>query len=167
MIVRDKGNARHKPPATIFIPSRQIAKGHAITAHEIAHLLTQGWASLVLKEGLAVYVQFRMGEQQGWPNYRRSVHAAARHWRGNDRIAIRSPADAEAALKGRRKGQRQKLLAAYSVSGSWVMWLLEEKFAGDIRRFLSTLYRTDDYEAALNQPYDELHEEWRAFLSSR
>ena len=167
VIVRDEGNARHKPQATIFIPSRQIAKRYAITAHEITHFLTQGWASLVLKEGLAVYVKFHLGEQQGWPNYRRPVHAAARHWIENNATAIRSPTDAEAALQGRRKGQRQKLLATYSVSGSWVMWLLEKKFSGDIQRFLTTLYRSGDYRVALNERDTDLYVQWRAYLNSR
>ena len=85
LVVRGKGIARHKPPATILIPAKQVAKKYAITAHEITHLLTQGWASRVLKEGLAVYTQYRFGEQQGWPNYRRSVHAAARRWIGDER----------------------------------------------------------------------------------
>lgn len=122
---------------------------------------------MVLKEGLAVYVQFHLGEQQGWPNYRRSVHAAARHWIGNNATAIRSSTDAEAALQGRRKGQRQKLLAAYSVFGSWVIWLLEKKFSGDIQRFLTTLYRSGDYSVALNERDTDFYVQWRAYLNSR
>lgn len=47
--VRPDGLGRHFPPAAIRIPAETVCKGTAITAHEIAHLLTQGWASAVLK----------------------------------------------------------------------------------------------------------------------
>ncbi|MGB0555222.1 MAG: hypothetical protein ACPGQV_22085 [Alphaproteobacteria bacterium] len=80
--VHDSGIARHFPPATIRISSRLLRKSTVITAHEIIHLLSQGWASQVLKEGLAIYLQARFGEQRGWPNYprtpRRSAILAAR-----------------------------------------------------------------------------------------
>ena len=167
VIVRKKGNARHKPPATIFIPSRLIPKRHAITAHEITHLLTQGWASQILKEGLAVYAQYRFGEQQGWPNYRRSVHDAARRWRNDPRIAVDTPGAAESALRKARKGETARRLAAYSVAGSWVAWILEVKMGGDIARFLGRLYRTGDYEATLGANYGRLLTEWRAYLDAR
>ncbi|GEM_PF-1544167 len=166
LVVRGKGIARHKPPATIFIPVRLIAKSTAITAHETTHLLTQGWASRVLKEGLAVYTQYRLGEQQGWPNYRRSVHAAARRWIGDDSVTVRTPDEAAAAFRRAGKGDTKLKLAAYSVSGSWVMWIVERKLGGGIRRFLDTLYRKGDYEAALGQHYPALVAEWRAYLQA-
>jgi len=78
--VHDSGIARHFPPATIRIPTRLLRKSTVITAHEITHLLSQGWASQVLKEGLASYLQARFGGQRGWPNYRRTLHGAARYW---------------------------------------------------------------------------------------
>jgi hypothetical protein len=164
VIVRDKGNAFHKPPATIHIPSRLIRKSHAITAHEITHLLTQGWASRVLKEGLAVYAQQRFGEQQGWPNYRRSVHAAARHWLSDKRVAIRTLEDAETTFRTAQPGETERKLAAYSLAGSWVSWILDMKLDGDITRFMSQLYRSGDYEGVLKQPAEGLEQEWRAFI---
>ena len=75
--IHDAGIARHFPPATIRIPTRLLRKSTVIAAHEITHLLAQGWASQVLKEGLASYLQARFGEQQGWPNYWRTLHDAA------------------------------------------------------------------------------------------
>ncbi len=162
--VRDKGNAFHKPPSTIHIPSRLIRKSHAITAHEITHLLTQGWASRVLKEGLAVYAQQRFGEQQGWPNYRHTVHAAARRWMSDNPVAIRTLGDAETALRNAQPGETARKLAAYSFAGSWVMWILDVKLNGDVTRFMSQLYRSGDYESALKQTGKSLEREWRAFI---
>ena len=47
------------------------------------------------------------------------------------------------------------------------MWIVERKLGGGIRRFLDTLYRSGDYEAALGQPYPALVAEWRAYLETR
>lgn len=164
LIVRDRGNAYHKPPATIVIPTRQISKRHAITAHEITHLLTQGWASQILKEGLAVYVQERFGEQQGWPNYRRSAHAVARRWMRDGTTGIQTLAEAEATLQRPPSGNRKQRLAAYSLAGSFVRWLIETKFDGGVDRFLAKLYRSGDYQSALNRSNDALRGEWRRDL---
>ena len=78
--VHDSGIARHFPLATIRIPARFLRKSTVIAANEITHLLSQGWVSQVLKEGLASFLQARFGEQQGWPNYRRTLHDAERYW---------------------------------------------------------------------------------------
>jgi hypothetical protein len=75
--IHDAGIARHFPPATIRIPTQLLRKSTVIAAHEITHLLSQGWASQVLKEGLASYLQARFVEQQGWPNCRCTLHGAA------------------------------------------------------------------------------------------
>lgn len=166
LIVRDKGIAYHEPPATIHIPSTRIGKRHAVTAHEITHLLTQGWASRFLKEGLAVYAQYKFGEQQGWPNYRRSVHTAAQRWLAGKDNKIRTPKDAEFALRTARVGERRLRLAAYSVAGSWVMWIIEQKFGGDITRFMSDLYRSGNYDGVSSGGIEELTHEWRAFLAA-
>ena len=108
--VRDSGVARHFPPASIRIPSHLVRNGTAITAYEIVHLLAQGWASQVFNEGLAVYLQERIGEQSGWPNYRRTVDAAARHWRQRKDIGVRTLAMAETAMRGGRKAGAERRL---------------------------------------------------------
>ena len=167
MVVREKGIAHHRPPASIYIPTRLIVKDHAITAHEITHLLTQGWASQVLKEGLAVHVQYRFGEQQGWPNYRRTVRAAARHWRNDPGLAVHTPNDADRVLRPPGGDKMERRRAAYSIAGSWVMWLIERKFDSVVGRFLDSLYRSGDYQSALNQNYASLLQEWRSFLKTQ
>lgn len=166
IIVRDKGIAYHEPPTTIHIPSARITKRYAITAHEMTHLLTQGWASQVLKEGLAVYTQYKFGEQQGWPNYERSVHAAAQQWLSDKDNNIRTPKEAEFALRTARRGERRLRLSAYSIAGSWVMWIVEQKFDGDIARFMKELYRSGDYGSVVSGGIEALTREWRAFLAA-
>jgi hypothetical protein len=47
------------------------------------------------------------------------------------------------------------------------MWLIEYKFAGDPERFLKKLYRSGDYDVALNQSYASLLQEWRVFLKTQ
>lgn len=166
VIVRDRGIAYHEPPTTIHIPSARITKRYAITAHEMTHLLTQGWASRVLKEGLAVYAQYKFGEQQGWPNFRHSVHAAAQQWLVDKNNKIRTPKEADFALRTAGRGERRLRLAAYSIAGSWVMWIVEQKFEGDITRFMDDLYRSGNYDNVLSGGIEALTQEWYAFLAA-
>lgn len=163
--VRRNGVARHLPPATIVIPSRLVSEARAITAHELTHLLTQGWANGLLKEGLAVYAQDKLGEQAGWPNDGRSVHRVAEKAVAAPKPMVRGPGDANRVLSTRNPGRTALRRAAYAVAGSWVTWLIEEKFGGDVSRFMATLYGTGSYTAALGQPFQPLRTEWRAFVA--
>lgn len=162
--VRPTGVARHLPPADIVIPAGLIRAGRAITAHEITHLVTQGWANGLLKEGLAVYAQDRIGEQPGWPNDGRSIHAVALATITRTEPLVRGPADAAQVLATRNPGKAELRRAAYSVAGSWVTWLIDVKFGGDVARFMATLYRSGDYKKALGQPFKPLRAEWRDYL---
>lgn len=165
--VRNSGIGRHFPPAAIRIPSRLIRKSTAITAHEITHLLSQGWANRVLKEGLATYLQNRLGEQNGWPNYRRSVHGAARHWGRKRDVGVRDLAAAEAVLSKGLRATSQARQAAYSLSGSWVQWLIEEKLDGNITRFMGEIYRTENYRQVFGFPLRHLQAKWQTEVMGR
>jgi hypothetical protein len=77
---------------------------------------------------------------------------------------VRGPAAANRVLSTRNPDKPELRRAAYAVAGSWVTWLIDDKFAGDIGRFMAALYRTGDYRAALGRPFDELEREWRAGL---
>ncbi|MCP5368320.1 MAG: hypothetical protein H6907_10790 [Hyphomicrobiales bacterium] len=164
VVVADRPVAFHRPPATVHIPSRTLRRGTAITAHEITHLLARGWASQVLKEGLAVYAQERVGTARGWPNYRRTVHATAARLSAPAGAAVKSPADAETVLGGPARKDVAARRAAYAVAGSWVQWLIEEIFAGDTARFMDRLYRSGDYRAATGESHAGLQARWRAFI---
>ncbi len=169
--VRAQGVGRHFPPSAIRIPRDTVLKGSAITAHELTHLLNQGWASKVLKEGLAVYGQNRVGEQRGWPNYKLGIHRAA--YRAitdpaNDPISpVQTPAEAERAFATAKLGQTVKRKAAYNISGSWVTWLIEQSMGGDLDRFMRTLYRRGDYRAATGKSYGVLEAAWGRFIVRR
>jgi len=165
--VRSGGVGRHMPPAAVHIPIRLIDRSTAITAHELTHLLTQGWASQLLKEGLAVYAQDRMGEQRGWPHYRRTVHGAARHWTGRPGAQVRGPGEANRVLSKPHPGETRLRQTAYAVAGSWVKWLIEAKLGGDVERFMADLYRTNAYKAATGQRFAMLATEWRQFIRAR
>jgi len=164
--VRAAGVGRHFPPATIHIPIHLIDKSTAITAHELTHLLTQGWASQLLKEGLAVYTQDRIGEQRGWPNYRRSVHGAARFWINQPGASVRGPGQADDALSTPRKGETRLRQTAYAVAGSWVKWIIETKLAGDVDKFMAEIYRSNRYKTATGQSFSDLARDWLVFIRS-
>lgn len=80
---------------------------------------------------------------------------------------VQTPEDAEAVPSNWHKDDTARQRAAYSVSGSWAMWLIERKFDGDVGRFLDSLYRPGDYQSALNQTYASLLQEWRSFLKTQ
>lgn len=162
--LRPKGVARHLPPADIVIPAKQVRQAVVITAHEITHLLTQGWANGLLKEGLAVYAQDRVGEQSGWPNYGRLNHAVALEAITKPNPLVRGPYDANKVLSTRNPGKAALRRASYAVAGSWVTWLIAEKFNGDLGQFMDKLYRTGNYEQALGEPFKPLRRQWRDYL---
>ena len=162
--LRANGPARHLPPADIVIPAPRVRDGRAVTAHEITHLLNQGWANGLLKEGLAVWAQDRVGEQAGWPNEGRLIHQVARAAITEADPLVRGPSDANKVLSTRNPGMAKLRRAAYAVAGSWVTWLIETQFAGDVMRFQAELYRTGNYQAVLGRPFKPLRREWRAYL---
>ena len=165
--VRRSGIGWHFPPSTVRMPVDRVLKSIAITAHELTHLLTQGWASKVLKEGLAEFAQNKFGEQRGWPNYKRRIHRAARHWITQPGAVVTTPEDAGAVFPSAPISARQRRITAYNVAGSFVTWIINVKRAGDIQRFMKTLYRSGDYQAALGANYPDLQTAWRAYIDAR
>ena len=167
LVVRVKGVGRHKPPNRILIPAAQLGNGKMVSAHELTHLLTQGWANGLMKEGLAVYGQDHAGENPAWPNYGQDIHQAAWAEISAPAPLLRGPGDANNVLSTPHPGESRLRLAAYRVAGSWVRWLIEEKMAGDVRRFTATLYRSGNYKAVLGASFQQLRPHWRAFVETR
>lgn len=162
--LRPKGVARHIAPATIVIPSRLVNDGRVITAHEITHLLTQGWASALLKEGLAVYAQDKVGERKGWPNEGRNVHRVAFDAVTQSAPLVRTPEEADKALSTSNAKQAKLRRAAYAVAGSFVTWLIDERFRGELGKFMNTLYRSGNYAGATGSDFETLQRAWRRYL---
>lgn len=162
--LRPKGVARHIPPAAIIIPARLVNDGRVITAHEITHLLTQGWASMLLKEGLAVYAQDKVGERKGWPNEGRNVHRVAFEAVTLKVPLVRTPEEADKALSTSKAGQARLRRAAYAVAGSFVTWLIDERFRGDLGQFMQRLYRSGNYSGATGADFATLQREWRRYV---
>lgn len=167
LIIRKKGVGRHFPPNQIVIPSAQVRNGRAVSAHELTHLLAQGWANGLLKEGLAVYGQDRIGEQPAWPNFGQDIHQAAWAEIVVPNADVRGPGDANRVLSTPNPGKTALRLAAYRVAGSWVKWLIEEQMNGDISRFMQVLYRSGSYRKALGKSFQELRPLWKTFVTSR
>ena len=105
----------------------------------------------------------RFGEQQGWPNYRRTLHDVARYWLRESESAL-TLAGAERMLGNGLSPPTKTLLATYNFAGSWVRWLVEEKLAVDLDRFMREIYQTENYEAWTGLPLLRLKAEWREFL---
>ena len=162
-----KGVGRHFPPNRIQIPAAQVRHARAVSAHELTHLLTQGWANGLLKEGLAVYGQDKFGETPAWPNWGQNIHQAAYAEIVTPDTDVRGPGDANRVLSTPNPGKTKLRLAAYRVAGSWVTWLIDERMSGDVRRFVKTVYRSGSYKKALGETFQELRPAWKAYVKAR
>ena len=162
--LRPKGVSRHLPPSDIVIPARLLRDGRVISAHEITHLLTQGWANMLLKEGLAVYAQNMVGERKGWPNEGRNVHLVAFEAISRPEPLVRSPGDANRVLSTSNPNKPELRRAAYSVAGSFVTWLIDERFLGEVGQFVRMLYRSGDYADATGESFKLLQRDWRKYV---
>lgn len=167
LVIRAQGVGRHKPPNRILIPAAQLRNGKLVSAHELTHLLTQGWANGLMKEGLAVYGQDLMGESPAWPNFGQDIHQAAWAEISAPAPLVRGPGDADRVLSTPHPGESRLRLAAYRIAGSWVRWLIEEKMAGDLARFTAALYRSGNYKQALGESFRQLRPQWRAYVGAR
>jgi hypothetical protein len=167
LVIRPKGVGRHVAPNRILIPAAQVGNAMLVSAHELTHLLTQGWANDLLKEGLAVYGQDHAGESPAWPDYGQDIHQAAWAEITVPNTRVRGTGDANAVLSQPHPGETRLRLAAYRVAGSWVRWLIEEKMAGDVMRFMASLYRSGNYKQALGEGFQQLRPEWRAYVRAR
>jgi len=118
LVIRAKGVGRHKPPNRILIPAAQLGNAKMVSAHELTHLLTQGWANGLMKEGLAIYGQDMMGESPAWPNYGQDIHQAAWAEISAPDPLVRGPGDANGVLTTPHPGESRLRIAAYRVVGA-------------------------------------------------
>ncbi|MEK9725541.1 MAG: hypothetical protein VW405_18965 [Rhodospirillaceae bacterium] len=77
------------------------------------------------------------------------------------------PVAAERVFATAKAGETLRRRTAYTVAGSWVTWLINQRFGGDVERFVRTLYRSGDYRRAAGVDISELETAWRRFIAGR
>ncbi|MBI2361240.1 MAG: hypothetical protein HYV04_20430 [Deltaproteobacteria bacterium] len=126
--------------------------------HEITHIYAPH-DNRFLQEGLAVYLQDKIGGNPAFPNFGEDLWVLAR-----DRLSfdislaslnhVRFPTPL-----GIRVGERN----AYILAGSFVGFLIEKYGMPMFRR----LYETEDYDIVYGKSLEILEKEWRSALEGK
>jgi hypothetical protein len=138
------------------MPLRHVRAHTGALVHEIVHIYAPH-DNRFLAEGLAVYLQERLGGNPAFPNVR------GEDFQGLARARL-AEVPALAVLNAVRTpaplSQVADTRAAYIVAGSFVGFLIEQYGLPTFRR----LYETGHYEEAYGKSLQRLEEEWRAHV---
>jgi hypothetical protein len=142
-------------PGYIEMPLGRVRDNRGALLHEIVHNYTPT-SNRFLLEGLAVYLQDRMGGNPAFPNFGENLHVLAR-----DRLSsvmsleglnnVRFPQPLSTVMPER---------TAYILAGSFVGFLIEKY---GLPRF-RPLYETENYDKVYQKSLRILETEWRASL---
>lgn len=145
-------------PGNIEMPLSRVRDGRGALLHEIVHNYAPN-ANRFLQEGLAVYLQERIGGNPAFPNFGQKLHVLAG-------AALSSVSSLE-NLNNVRFPQRLSTVmlerTAYILAGSFVEFLIEKHGLPEFR----TLYESGDYEKAYQKSLRVLEKEWRQSLERR
>jgi hypothetical protein len=152
-LVPNQGN-----PGYTEMPLARVRDKRGALLHEIVHNYAPN-SNRFLQEGLAVYLQDRMGGNPAFPNFGENLHALARDQislvtslaRLND---VRFPQPLSTVMQER---------SAYILAGSFVGFLIEEYGLPQFRK----LYGTGKYDEVYLKPLQILEKEWRSSLQTR
>ena len=140
-------------PGNTEMPLARVRDERGALLHEITHSYAPN-ANRFLQEGLAVYLQDKMGGNPAFPNFGRKLHVLA----GN---ALPSVSSLE-ALNSVRFPQPLTVAVdertGYLLAGSFVQFLIEKN---GLPRFRA-LYESGDYEKAYQKSLRALEKEWRS-----
>jgi hypothetical protein len=136
------------------MPLQRVTGKNGALLHEIAHIYAPH-DNRFLAEGLAVYLQAKMGGNTALPNNGEPLaRLARRHLPSSEVMAKLNEVHTPVPL-----GRVMDDMTAYLLAGSFVEWLIESK---GLDRF-KVLYN-ETYESAYGKPFAELEREWRGQL---
>jgi hypothetical protein len=143
-------------PGNIQMPLDRVRDRTGALLHVITHNYAPN-TNLFLYEGLAVYLQDKLGEARSFPNFGRPLDAAAAEVARNvgslnELNTVRFPRPLASVMPDR---------AAYLLAGSFVKYLRGRK--GGLDKFRA-LYVSGDYQATYGEPFNALERDWRAHL---
>lgn len=138
------------------MPLHRVRGNNGALLHEIVHIYAPN-DNRFLAEGIAVYLQERMGANPGFPNFRGENFRVLTRERLSEVSslsmlnAVRTPTPLSSVADNR---------TAYIVAGSFVGFLIETY---DLPKFRS-LYHTGNYDAVYGKSLQILEKEWRASI---
>jgi len=152
-LVPNQGN-----PGYIEMPLGRVRDNRGALLHEIVHNYAPN-SNRFLQEGLAVYLQDRMGGNPAFPNFGENLRVLAR-----DQI---SSVTSLARLNNVRFPQPLSTVmperTAYILAGSFVGFLIEKYGLAQFK----SLYQTEDYGKVHGKSFEILEKEWRSALQGK
>jgi hypothetical protein len=178
----------------MLFPAAEVIAGEAAIAHELTHVYFPN-GNRMLAEGLAVYLQHKIGKNHAFPNFGLDLHQMVR-----DFTCPRGPAPnglntislvaidkiATPDVVSFRVGRRLFDLGgdAYPVAGSFVQFLIENLGAGEspenrMENFRKIYMQTplvplerepgqgDRWEKAYGQSLTDLASQWKQFIATK
>jgi hypothetical protein len=145
-------------PGNTEMPLARVHDGRGALLHEITHSYAPN-ANRFLQEGLAVYLQEKIGGNPAFPNFGRKLHVLARDALSSVRSletlnSVRFPRPLSAVMDER---------TAYVLAGSFAGFLIEKHGLPKFR----TLYESGDYVRAYQESLGVLESEWRSTIERR
>ncbi len=145
-------------PGKTEMPLARVRDGSGALLHEITHSYAPN-ANRFLQEGLAVYLQDKIGGNLSFPNFGRKLHVLAASALPSVRSlealnSVRFPQPLSTVIEER---------TGYLLAGSFVQFLIEKHGLSKFR----TLYESGDYSQTYQQPLQVLEKEWRSNLDRR
>lgn len=137
------------------MPLRSVLRNNGALLHEIVHIYAPH-DNRFLAEGLAVYLQSRLGGNTALPNEGEPLaKLARRHLPSSETMAKLNAVQTPVPL-----GRVMDDMTADLLAGSFVQFLIEKY---DLAKF-RVLYESASYETAYGKPFAELEREWRGGL---
>jgi hypothetical protein len=168
-------------------PEHRVANGQANVAHELVHVFFPN-GNRMLAEGIAIYLQQKIGGNPAFPNFGKDLHQTVRHFgsvREHRRVLselslvsldqIATPDDL--FLKIGRTIYPSKIGLPYLVAGSFVQFLIENLQTG-MKTFRDLYAQTplismkfdsghlDRWETMYGASLAELEFQWKSFISA-
>jgi hypothetical protein len=178
----------------MLFPAAEVIAGEAAIAHELTHVYFPN-GNRMLAEGLAVYLQHKIGKNPAFPNFGLDLHQMVRDFtcprgpapNGLDRVSLVAiDRIATPDVVSFRVGRRLFDLGgdAYPVAGSFVQFLIENLEAREppenrMENFRKIYMQTplvplerepgqpDRWENVYGQSLSDLASQWKPFIEAK
>ncbi|MBI2088530.1 MAG: hypothetical protein HYT78_07275 [Deltaproteobacteria bacterium] len=140
------------------MPTQRVRNNDGALLHEIVHIYAPN-DNRFLAEGLAVYLQDKMGGNGAFPNFGRNLNVSARQ-----RLSeVNSLTRLNSVQTPRPLSTVANERTAYILAGSFVAFLIEKYGLPHFK----TLYETGDYGTVYGKSLQVLEKEWRSALEGK
>jgi len=145
---------------TIVTGIYHLKNGQVPLAHELTHVFTGRGVSEVLSEGVAVYLQERVGKGRVFPNYGNELNARLRENSKKWNIPVPRDAYAFAERNINNMEQMRPRIISYLMAGSFCRYLIDDVLGGDVPKFME-IFHNGDFLAIAGKTRDALMKDWR------